>query len=97
MKNYFKLDENGIPTPAKDDRDFWQWVVKNSHNEMTLCFTENGMPVEILTSFNYREGIFKTFKLEGESKTELGISDTKEKSVSIHKKHVDLLTNHYEN
>ena len=92
MENYYKLDSKGIPTPAKDIRDFSKWANKHHRTKITQHFDKDGMPVEIMTCFNYSEGYFQTFQLEGTSVTKLEKSKTKEQAESVHSRHVDNLT-----
>jgi len=92
MQKYFKLDSEGIPTPAKDIYDWSEWAVKHHRSVMTRHIGNDGLPVEIMTCFNYTEGYFQAFRLEGTLRTELEISKTKKQAELIHSKYEENLT-----
>ena len=92
MTQYYKIDTEGNPIKAEDIYDFSKWAVKHRRTKMTQCFEENGMPFEIMTSFNSSEGYFQTFKLDGLETKQLEISHTQNQADSDHSKHVNSLT-----
>ena len=91
MKNFYIIDEQGNPVKVKDKHVFTEWAYTNHRSVVTSIIGKDGFPIHIFTEFNYTEGYFMTYELNG-TMDELYKSTTKNESQLMHQKYVEKLS-----
>ena len=92
MRKYYIINESGFPIPVRNEREYAEWAVKNNLSKMTRIVEKSGLSVDIVTAFDYTEGYFTTFKLDGIEQIELEKSTSKPRSELVHQKYVEKLS-----
>jgi hypothetical protein len=92
MEKFYIIDEDGEPVLVDNEKEYAAWAVENKREMVTDLGTgKDGIPLYVITSFNYREGYFMTFK-NGAIREELEKSETKYQADKTHEKWVNELS-----
>lgn len=93
MKDFYIINEDGYPVRANNETEWAIWAVQDKRIKGTyLGVGKDGIPLYVITDFNYREGYFMTFKFNGGFEEELGKSENKHEAEETHEKWVAKLS-----